>query len=66
MLFVMSTVEPTRGTRPNGETELTWTGTDDRDIELEITAVVTTDDRRGDPIILIIHCMPTALRRAER
>jgi hypothetical protein len=54
--------DPVEATRPNGETELSWIAPDDRGIELEIIAVLTTDDRTGAPILLVIHAMPTALR----
>ena len=34
-----------------------WVGVDDRGVELEIEAVVLSD------VLLVIHVMPTALRR---
>lgn len=37
---------------------MVWVGPDDRGIELEIVAVVLPDE------LLVIHVMPTALRRA--
>lgn len=57
--------EPDEAIRPNGETELRWTALDDRGVELEVVAVLTTDDRTGEPILLVIHAMATALRKGN-
>jgi hypothetical protein len=51
-LHVMNAAEPIND--PNG---ITWVGEDDRGVELEIVLVETPD------IFLVIHVMPTALRR---
>jgi hypothetical protein len=58
---VISTIEPTVGTRPSGEPEFSWVGPDNRGLELEIIGVLVDID--GDRAMLIIHAMPTALRR---
>ena len=50
----MNTAEPIND--PNG---ITWVGEDDRGVELEIVLVETPD------IFLVIHVMPTALRRRK-
>lgn len=60
---VMSTTPPTVSTRPSGEPEYSWVGPDDRGLELEIIAVMVTTER-GEPVMLVIHAMPTALRRS--
>jgi hypothetical protein len=57
VLHLMQT-EPTRGVRPTGELELSWQGPDDRGVDLEVTAAVTPDG-----LVLVLHVMPTALRR---
>ena len=57
---VIGTIEPTVGTRSSGEPEFSW-GPDDRGRELEIVGVLVVID--GEPAMLIIHAMPTALRR---
>lgn len=57
----MSTIEPTVSTRPSGELEFSWAGLDDRGLELEIIGIPVEID--GEPAMLIIHAMPTALRR---
>lgn len=46
-----------------GETIIWWLGEDDRGVELEIGAIHKPDLRSGEMIMLIIHVMPTALRR---
>ena len=61
--YVISTAVPTRGLRPSGETELVWVGTDDRGVELEVIGIPGVLDKAGDPVLLVIHAMPTALRR---
>jgi hypothetical protein len=54
---VMSTVEPAESMTTAGSAALLWIGTDDRGVELEIVAAVLPD------LYLVIHVMPTALRR---
>lgn len=60
-LHVMNTSEPaiTPATTDASERR-TWIGPDDRDLELEIVAVVEPD------YLLVIHVMPTDLRRRNR
>jgi hypothetical protein len=43
-----------------GESLMRWVGLDDRGLELEIVAVDL-----GDETALVIHVMPTALRRND-
>ena len=59
--YVVSHNQPTLSTRPSGEAEFSWAGVDDRGLELEVIGVLVELD--GDPAMLIIHAMPTALRR---
>jgi hypothetical protein len=54
---VMSTVKPTESVTTAGSAALLWIGADDRGAELEIVATVLPD------LYLVIHVMPTALRR---
>ena len=58
---VVGVSQPTVGVRPSGEREYVWIGDDDRGLELEIIGVIVEID--GEPTMLIIHAMPTALRR---
>lgn len=57
---VISGSEPTLSTRPSGEPEYSWAGQDGRGLELEVIGVLVDID--GEPVMLIIHAMPTALR----
>jgi hypothetical protein len=60
-MFVINGNEPLR--MPGNfdyESKLCWVGIDDRGLELEITAVETTDE------ILVIHVMPTTFIRRGR
>ena len=57
-LHVMNTGEPIVSPATDDRAERrTWIGNDDRGLELEIVAVVLADE------LLVIHVMPTALRR---
>lgn len=58
---MVSTSQPSVGIRPSGETEYRWIGDDDRGLELEIIGVIVETD--GEQTMLIIHAMPTELRR---
>ena len=40
-------------------------GNDDRGIELHIIAVEQPDQKSGEPILLVTHVMPTALKKGE-
>lgn len=60
-LHVINTVEPT--VVPAGESyreRRVYVGPDDRGLELEIVAIVEPE------YLLVIHVMPTALRRRSR
>ncbi len=63
MAAAMASSEPHYGTRESGEIELSWIAPDDRGVELEIIAVVTKERYSGDRILLVIHCIPSALKR---
>ena len=56
---VMATVQPINTATSSGNQALLWVGPDDRGVELEIVAVVLPD------LYLVIHVMPTALRREQ-
>lgn len=60
---VIAAAVPVYGTRPTGEREARWVGIDDRGIELEIVDIPDAADKAGNPVTLIIHAMPTALRK---
>ncbi len=57
-MHVIDTTEPTRiPATESADARLVWVGPDDRGIELEIVALDLPDEW------LVIHVMPTALRR---
>jgi len=43
--------------------DLAWVGEGSRGVELEILGRPVIDERTGEPILLIIHVMPTDVRR---
>jgi hypothetical protein len=60
--FVMAHVDPTSTTTLGGASVWLWVGPDERGRELEIVAIdVAPPD--SDPYRLVIHVMPTTLRR---
>lgn len=58
--YVIDTTEPRETITASGAPGLEWVGEDDRGVELEIVAVVLANE------LLVIHVMPTALRRRKR
>lgn len=54
----MRTARPTPTTTSRGNEALVWVDPDDRGLELEIVAVALPD------LYLVVHVMPTALRRS--
>lgn len=57
-LHVITSTEPTLVPAEKGlDQRLVWVGADDRGIELEIVALDLPD------VVVVIHVMPTALRR---
>lgn len=62
----MATATPSVSASSKGEPRDDWIGSDDRGVELEITAVQATDLRSDETILLVLHVMPTALRRKDR
>jgi hypothetical protein len=63
-LHVMATVEPVATENERGELELSWVGSDDRGVELEIVAVMIRDQRADGRqlMVLVLHVMPTDYR----
>jgi hypothetical protein len=57
-MFVIDSVAPQRVTATaTADARLVWIGEDDRSIELEIVALDLDD------AVVVIHVMPTAMRR---
>jgi hypothetical protein len=62
--YVMSHYRPAVSVRPSGEPEWTYTGADDRGLELRVIVVPGALDKAGRPVALVIHAMPTILERS--
>lgn len=59
-MYVIETVDPVAvSATETADARLVWIGPDDRGIELEIVALDLPDEW------LVIHVMPTALRRTD-
>ena len=59
-MHVITTTDPTPvPATEDADARLVWIGEDDRGVELEIVALDLDDH------IVVIHVMPTSLRRAE-
>lgn len=66
VFHVLSTAALVETTDPDGTVRRSWVGVDERGRELEIVAVVKADRATGEPIMLVIHVMPTALREGPK
>jgi hypothetical protein len=63
--YVMATVTPVETVTKQGAVGWLYVGRDERDRELEVIAVEIQDSKSGDPCLLVIHVMPTSLRRGN-
>ncbi len=59
---VMAHTTPTGTLTTHGAPAWLWVGADDRGRELEVIAVQVHSDRDPEPVLLVIHVMPTHLR----
>ena len=59
--YVLARAAATGTTTDQGNLGWRYVGSDERGRELEIIAVEVTGDN-GDPVLLVIHVMPTDLR----
>jgi hypothetical protein len=62
---VMATVAPSVTITPQGNAAWLYVGRDERDRELEIIAVELGSEADGDEVLLVLHVMPTRLRRRD-
>ncbi|KXA68277.1 hypothetical protein KJZ00_03355 [Cutibacterium avidum] len=62
-IAAMASIPIRRHHNDRGEIQIEWVALDDRGIELEIVAVEALDTKTGRPILLVLHVMPTGLRR---
>lgn len=66
VLHVMETAEHADASRDDGVVQREWVGDDPRGVELEVLGIFVEDGTTGEQILLIIHVMPTALRRGRQ
>jgi len=64
--YVMGRTTPTGVVTEQGNPAWRYVGRDERERELEIVAVELDDSPVGDDVLLVIHVMPTQLRRREQ
>ena len=63
---VMATVAPIGSITEEGSPAWIYTGRDERSRELEVIAVEIEQAEGRDPFLLVIHVMPTSLRKGNR
>lgn len=63
---VMATVIPVGIVTAQGNPAWNYTGRDERGRELEVIAVEVGQEAEQDPFLLVIHAMPTSLRKGNR
>jgi hypothetical protein len=61
--FVLASTSPTSVTTTHGSPAWRWVGVDERNRELEIVAVEVQADRDPEPVLLVLHVMPTHYRK---
>ncbi len=61
--FVLARTSPAGFTTAVGNPAWRWVGVDERDRELEIVAVEVHGDRDPEPVLLVLHVMPTHYRK---
>jgi len=64
--YVMSTVIPPGTVTTQGNQAWTYIGADERGRELEVIAVEIGQQPGQRPYLLVIHVMPTGLRKGNR
>lgn len=62
-LYAMNTATRTFRVDSDGVVVTWWIGEDDRGLELEVLGFEAIDVKTYDHVLLIIHVMPTSLRR---
>ena len=61
--FVIARTPPTGVATSHGSPGWLWVGPDERGRELEIVAVEVQSAQDPDPVMLVLHVMPTHYRR---
>lgn len=60
---MMAQHTPVETMTKNGESAWRWSGPDERGRELDIIAVEVQGERDAEPVLLVIHAMPTYGRK---
>jgi hypothetical protein len=61
--WMLANTTPTEGTTNHGSPAWRWVGPDERGRELEVIAVEVQGDRDPESVLLVIHVMPTDLKK---
>ena len=61
--WMLARTTPISATTASGSPAWRWVGLDERGRELEVVAVEVQGDRDPEPVLLIIHVMPTHFRK---
>lgn len=59
----MANTNPTLATTSKGTSGWRWVGDDERGRRLEVIAVEVRGDEDPEPVLLVIHVMPTHYRK---
>jgi hypothetical protein len=61
--WMLANTMPTGVMTNHGSPAWRWVGADERGRELEVIAVEVQGDRDPEPVLLVIHVMPTDLKK---
>ena len=61
--WVMAQHYPTETTTNDGDAAWRWTGPDERGRELEVIAVEVQGEQDAEPVLLVIHVVPSYRRK---
>lgn len=61
--YVLANTVPTGVVTQQGNQAWRWVGDDERGRRLEVVAVEVHEERTGEAALLVIHVMPTTLRK---
>ena len=59
----MASTDPVSATTSKGDLAWRWVGYDERGRQLEVIAVGVQGEKDPEPIVLVIHVMPTHYRK---
>jgi hypothetical protein len=61
--WLLAHTTPTTATTAQGSPAWQWVGVDERGRQLEVIAVEVQGDQNPEPVLLVIHVMPTHFRK---